>query len=251
MPRISTFTCLILAVLGVCAVTATQAQAAKKPPKLSDLMADYDLRISVQMKSSFAFQPKPNDCAGKYPMGWSGAGEEILEMRSPKPVRVTVFRAPGEVPGVGRKDLKAGFDLTGETRRSGQMTNVVCQDSIPNKTDGCTGKFPLTQKVQIQFQRDRWSIGTQSGPSTREAIPSCTDQNFDWDGAVARAGTTLLNGVVAPLDPRKLRSSSFTLEAREVADCGAEYFGIGTCKTEWVYKANFRQVKKSKKKRRG
>lgn len=45
----------------------------------------------------------------------------------------------------------------------------------------------------------------------------------------------------------KLKAKSFTLVARYVENCDATFFGSGTCKTEWTYKANFRKAGKKKR----
>jgi hypothetical protein len=251
MPRLATLTCSVLAACGLLTAAAAAPASAAKVPRMSDLMRDYDLRLSVSMKSNSSFQPDPVGCNGRKPAGYAGAAEEILTMSSPKPVRVTLVTAPGAEPAVTRKDLKPGFELAGESRRSGEMTHVICDESHANQTAGCVGKFPLRQKAEITFFRGKWRFGTHSGPSTREAIPTCSETSgavFDWDGAVARTGTTLLETAQGPAPRSKLKSRSFTLEARLVEGCDVAYFGLGSCKTEWTFRANFRQVKK---KRRG
>jgi hypothetical protein len=251
MPRLATLSCAVLASCGLLTAAAAPASAAN-PPRMSDLVRDYDLRLSVSMKSNFAFQPDPVGCNGRKPAGYAGAGEEILQMSSPKPVRVQLMTVPGADPSVSRKDLKPGFELVGESRRSGEMTHVICDESRSGQTEGCTGKFPMRQNAQMSFYRGKWRISTQSGPTTRDAIPSCsenTDANFDWDGAVARTGIVMLESAEGPASRSKLKSRSFTLEARMVDECDVDYFGLGSCKTEWVYRANFRKVKT--KSRRG
>ena len=215
-------------------------------------LRNYDLRLSVSMTSNFAFEPDPVGCAGRKPYGTSGAGEEVLEMRSPRPVRVQLYRPPDTVPALTRKDLKAGFELTGETRRSGGFTRVVCDETEAGYAAGCIGRFPVRQNVHLSFYEGKWQLATQSGPSTRELVPSCSDDVFDWDGAVARTGTVLLETGEGPAPGSKLKARSFTLVARLVEEgCDAPYLGIGTCRTEWTYKANFRQVKPKRRHRRG
>jgi hypothetical protein len=252
MPRLATLSCTVLAACGLLTAATAAPASAANPPRMSDLMRDYDLRLSVSMKSNFAFQPDPVGCNGRKPAGYAGAGEEILQMKSPKPVRVTLITAPGADPSVSRKDLKAGFELVGESRRSGEMTHVICDDSHANQTAGCTGRFRMDQKMEMNFFRGKWRIGTHSGPTTRDAIPSCGEKNsdavFDWDGAVARTGVVMLESAQGPAPLSKLKSRAFTLEARHAEGCDVSYFGLGTCKTEWVYRANFR---KAKTKRRG
>jgi hypothetical protein len=251
MPRIATLTCAVLAACGLMTTSAAPASAAN-PPRMSDLVRDMDVRLSVSMKSNFSFQPDPTGCLGRKPEGYAGAGEEILQMSSPKPVRVQLVTAPGADPGVSRKDLKSGFEIAGTSRRSGDMTHYICDDVHSNQTAGCTGSFPVDQKVELSFYRGKWRIGTQSGPTTRDAIPSCGEKNadaiFDWDGAVARTGVVMLQSAEGPAPVSKLKSKAFTLQARLVESCDADYFGLGTCKTEWLYKANFRKVRT---KRRG
>lgn len=247
MPRLATLSCAVLAACGL--TTAVAAPASASSP-----MRDFDVRLSVSMKSNFSFQPNPVGCNGNKPEGYAGAGEEILTMASPKPVRVQLQTFPGSDPGVSRKDLKAGFEMVGESRRSGEMTQYICDDVHANQTAGCTGRFPVSQKVELSFFRGKWRIGTQSGPTTRDAIPSCGEKNadaiFDWDGAVARTGVVLLQSAEGPAARSKLKSNAFTLEARHVDECDVDYFGLGTCKTEWIYRANFRKVK-TKRSRRG
>lgn len=251
MPRLLTLTCAALASCGLIAGAASPASAAApKPLKMSDLVREYDLRISVSMTSKFAFQPAPAGCNGRLPSGWAGAGEEIVQMKSPKPVRVTMVDSPGADVVVNRKDMKAGFDLAGETRRSGDLTFVTCNESRPGQAAPCAGTFPLSQKVEMGFFGGKWRIKSQSGPTTRQAVPSCNEEStvFDWDGAVARSGITLLEPATGAAPRQRLKSNAFTLEARLAEGCDVAFFGTGSCRTEWVYRANFR---KAKVKRRG
>ena len=239
----------------LCAAALTGAAAALAlagPATAQSLpLRNYDLRLSVAMKSSFAFQPDPVGCAGTKPLGTSGSGEEVLEMRSPRPVRVQLYRPPDTVPSVRRKDFKPGFELAGETRRSGAFSRVACDESEAGYAAGCVGRFPVRQDVQLSFYGGKWQIATQSGPTTRELIPSCSDAGFDWDGAVSRTGIGLLEAAEGPAPGSRLKAKSFTLVARHVEGCDAPYLGIGTCNTEWTYKASFRKVKPKRKHRRG
>ena len=237
-PRLLCSTALAAATAAL--VLAAPASAAQ----LGGLMKTYDLRLSVSMKSTFAFQPDPIGCAGRFPGGYSGSGEEVLEMRSPKPVRVTLVRTPGAEPAVTRKDFEPGFELAGETRRTGDFSHVMCDDTETGTAQGCTGRFPLRQNAQISFYAGKWEVANQSGPTTREAIPSCDDSRFDWDGAVARTGIVLLQRAQGAAPASKLKARSFTLRARTVEHCDASWFGGGSCATEWTYKANFRKTGK-------
>jgi hypothetical protein len=248
MPRLLAVSTAALISCGL--VAGPASAAAPKPLKMSDLVREYDLRISVSMKSKFAFQPDPVGCNGRLPSGYAGSGEEIVQMTSPKPVRVTMVDAPGADVVVNRKDMKAGFELAGESRRSGDMTFVTCNQSKPGQAAPCVGTFPLSQKVEMGFFDGRWRIKSQSGPTTRQAVPSCDEDStvFDWDGAVARTGITLLEPATGAAARSRLKARSFTLEARLTESCDVPFFGTGTCGTEWVYRANFR---KAKSKRRG
>ncbi len=247
MPRLLAVSTAALISCGLLAGTASAA--APTPLKMSDLVREYDLRISVSMKSKLAFQPDPTGCNGRLPSGYAGAGEEILQMKSPKPVRVTLVDAPGADPVVNRKDMKAGFELAGDTRRSGDMTFVTCNESKPGQAAPCVGTFPLTQKVEMGFFDGKWRIKPHSGPTTRDAVASCDEDGtvFDWDGAVDRTGITLLESAMAPAPRSRLKAKSFTLEARLAEGCDVASFGTGSCSTEWVYRANFRKVKKARR----
>ena len=67
--------------------------SAAKPFKLSDVMRTYDVKIDLTMESNFSFQADPAGCTGKGE-GYAGAGQEIIKMSSPKPVRVTLYVPP-------------------------------------------------------------------------------------------------------------------------------------------------------------
>ena len=106
----------------------------------------------------------------------------------------------------------------------------------------------MRHAAQLSFFDGRWEMSTQSGPTTRELIPSCSDDVFDWDGAVGRTGIVLIGTGQGAAPVSKLKARSFTLVARDVHDrCDAPYLGIGTCRTEWTYKVNFRKVKPKRK----
>jgi len=244
MPRPRLFCSAALA-----AATAALALAAPASAQFGGFAKTYDLRLSVAMKSSFAFQPDPLGCAGRFPGGYAGSGEEVLEMRSPRPVRVTLMRTPGSDPVLSRKDFKPGFALAGETRRIGDFSHVMCDDTETGTAQGCTGRFPLEQDAQISFYGGKWEVATQSGPTTREAIPSCDDTRFDWDGAVARTGIVLLQRAQGAAPVSTLKAKSFTLRARTVEHCDASWFGGGSCETEWTYKASFRKAARKHRRR--
>jgi hypothetical protein len=236
---------LVAAVAGllVCA-----GPAAAKTPRLP-VLRNYEVRISLAMTSNFSLQPDPRGCNDEKPMGWSGSGQEILEMRSPRPVRVQMMLAGGQA-SLSRADGKFGFEFTGDTRRSGQMTQILCGQSADSGIDACTGRFPLSATLDMNVVRGKVYVSHQQGPDTREAIPSCDDKRFDWDGAVARTGTVLLQPAqgAAPISKLKTKGS-FTLTATHHDECDLEYLGPGTCATDWTYRVNFRRV--AAKKRRG
>ena len=135
----------------------------------------------------------------------------------------------------------------GESRRTGDFTHVICGESHPGHAAGCVGRFPARQKLALDFFGGTWQASAMSGPTTREVVPSCTDDAFDWDGAVARTGIMLLEPAKGAAVRSKLKAKSFTLVARYVENCDATFFGAGTCKTEWTYKANFRKAGKKKR----
>jgi hypothetical protein len=239
--------------LGACAAALASACTAVPSADASFVMRDYDLRLSVQMKSNFSFQTVTEDCGGPKQRGYAGAGEEILELRSPKPVRVTLTASPGAVPGVSRKDLKADFPMVGETRRSGSMQGFSCGKQLPNRFADCTGRHRIDTSVGLQFlTRNRWLVSDSLDQSTREVVKACDDgAGFDWDGAVARTGTVLLQSHFGNAPDSKIRKTkgSFSLTAAGRDTCDVDYFGAGTCVTDWSYKATFTPVKKKKRRR--
>ena len=231
------------AAAGVAAVPA--AQAAFSP------IRDYDVRLTVQMKSNFAFSTKTEECGGPKEEGYSGKGEEIMNLSSPKPVRVTLM--PNRVQsGFMRKDLKSDLELTGTTKRSGSMTWTVCGKPMQTQFNDCLGEHRVNTAVNFQFLTgNRWVLGDSLKQSTRDVVKACDDGvGFDWDGAVSRAGTTLISSHIgkAPWSKVAKTKGPFSLTASGRDECDADYFGQGTCVTEWSYKANFTPVKK---KRRG
>jgi hypothetical protein len=239
---------LLLPLVAALAVAAPASAA--KPPKLSDLMRNYDLSLSLQMKSDFAFAPDPTGCNGQKAMGWAGAGQEVLEMHSTKPVRVTLYTPPDTDPSISRKDLKGEFAMTGTSRRSGQMTDVICGENHPSGIEACTGEFRFDQAVAISFYNGTWLIGGNSGPTTREAIKPCDDDRFDWDGAVARTGIVMLQSARGKAARSKMKTKgSFSLTATQKDQCDVQYFGTGSCATTWTYKATFKRVAKKAKKK--
>jgi hypothetical protein len=241
----------MLPLLLVALVVAAPASAAKKPPKplkLSDLMRTYDVTLDLKMQSDFAFQPDPTGCNGDKAMGWAGSGQEVLEMHS-KPVRITLFTDPTADPFYNRKDGKTGFDMTGTSTRSGSMTDVVCGEDKPSGIEACTGKFRFDQNVDFSFFKGTWLINGNDGPTTREAIPACDDDRFDWDGAVARTGIVMLEPARGKAARSKMKTKgSFSLTATSKENCEPTDFGTGSCATTWSYKATFTRVAKAHKK---
>lgn len=241
--------------LGACAAALSLAGATVPSAGAAlPVVRDYDLRLEVHMKSAFAFQPVTVDCGGPKLEGYSGRGEELLDLTSPKPVRVQLIASPGAQPGVMRKDLKPNFEMRGETRRSGGMTWQVCGKETPTQFNDCLGKHPIDTSVSLQFlTRSRWLVSDSLDQSTRDVVKACDDGvGFDWDGAVSRAGTTLLTSHFGNAPASKMRKTKgpFTITASGRDTCDASSFGTGTCVTEWSYKARFTPVTK-KRKRRG
>ena len=238
----------IIALLSLVALPAATATA--KPFKLSDVMRTYDVKIGLTMESNFAFQADPTGCMGKGE-GYAGAGKEIIKMSSPKPVRVTLYVPPkgdkGE-PYVSRKDLKSGFALTGTSKRSGQMTSIVCGESTDTQLSNCAGESQINDKVDITFFKGTWLLGSGLA-NTDDQMPGCRKAQFDWDGAVARTGYMLLQSARGKAARSKLKTKgSFSLTAVEKDECDVQYFGTGTCGTTWSYTVHFKRVAKAKHK---
>jgi hypothetical protein len=237
----------LLALLALAALPTATATAAK-PFKLSDVMRTYDVKIDLTMESNFAFQADPTGCYGKSE-GYAGAGREIIQMSSPKPVRVTLYVPPkgekGE-PYVARKDLKSGFALAGTSKRSGQMTSIVCGESSDTQLSNCTGESQIHDMVDITFYKGTWLLGSGTS-NTDDQMPGCRKAQFDWDGAVARTGYILLQSARGKAARSKLKTKgSFSLQAVEKDACDVQYFGTGTCGTTWTYTAHFKRVAKAK-----
>jgi hypothetical protein len=220
------------------------AQAAVNP------IRTYDLRLSIQMKSNFSFATKTIECGGPKQDGYSGAGEEIMKLSSPKPVRVTLM-ANRTQSGLMRKDLKPDLEVTGTTKRSGSMSWTVCGKPVATQFNDCLGEHRVDSAVNFQFLTgNRWVLGDSLKQSTREVVKACDDGvGFDWDGAVSRAGTTLISSHIgkAPWSKVAKTKGPFSLTASGRDECDADYFGVGTCVTEWSYKATFTPVKKKRR----
>jgi hypothetical protein len=239
--------------LAACAALMTlaaagTAQAAK--PKLPPLpvLRTYEVRVSMQMQSDFSFQNDPTGCNGRLPEGYDGKGQEIMSMSSPKPVLVRSIYQKGIDPSVMRKDLKPGYPVTGTSRRSGGMTQVVCESNPPSNIEPCLGDFPVHDELQLSFYRGRFQIDTRTVQLTHGLIGGCGNDSFDWDGATARTGAVLTHVAEGPAPATKFRTGSFSLRAHDVEHCVPTDFGSasGSCTTTWDYKVNFRRVKKHK-----
>ena len=240
----------ILALLALAALPTATASAAK-PPKMSDILRTYDVKIDLTMESNFAFQADPTGCYGKSE-GYAGAGQEIIKMSSPKPVRVTLYVPPkgekGE-PYVARKDLKSGFALEGTSKRSGQMASIVCGESTDTQLSNCAGETRVHDTVDITFYNGTWLLGSGMA-DTDDQMPGCRQAQFDWDGAVARTGYILLQSARGPAARSKLKTKgSFSLQAVEKDQCAVADFGTGTCGTTWTYTAHFKRVAKARHKK--
>jgi hypothetical protein len=206
----------------------------------------YELRISMQMKSDFSFNHDPVGCNGNKPMGYDGEGHEIMDMKSPKPVLVQVFTAPGVDPSVSRKDLKPSYAISGLSKRTGQMTWAVCDTSPPSKIEPCLGQFPVHDEMELRFYKQRFQISTNTVQDTHSLIGGCGNDSFDWDGATARTGYVLTQTGEGPAPRSKFKTKgSFTLHGTHRDTCVVADFGAsGACATTWSYKVNFRRVKK-------
>jgi hypothetical protein len=223
---------------------AGTAQAAKRPPL--PVLRNYEVRIALQMHSNFSFQHDPVGCNGRLPEGYDGKGEEIMNMSSPKPVLVQTVYMKGEDPSVSRKDLKPGFEVSGTSKRTGGMTQVVCDTNPPSNIEPCLGDFPVHDMLELTFYKGRFRIDTQTVQDTHSLITGCGNASFDWDGATARTGYVLTHVAEGPAPAKKFKTGSFSLRAHDVEHCVATDFGAatGSCATTWDYKVNFRRVKK-------
>jgi hypothetical protein len=239
---------LILIAAAALAVALTPAASAEARSAGQLIMADYDLRLSVSMQSDFSFQPVVTDCGPvAYPEGYSAKGQEILTMRSPKPVRVQLLSSPGSTSIAPKRSLRYTYPLVGETRRTGQATSFYCGDTRPTMIDRCVGRFPLKLDAEISFLGNGTKVlmSGQPSPSTRDQIPACGDDIlFDWDSAVARTGTVLLEPGKGSAPRSKLKAKSFTLTGTARDNCAVGDFGQGSCATSWTWKANLRKVKR-------
>jgi hypothetical protein len=241
--------------LAACAALMTLAAAgtAQAKPKLPPLpvLHTYEVRISMQMQSDFSFQNDPVGCNGRLPMGYDGKGQEIMTMSSPKPVLVQTIYQKGIDPSVMRKDLKPGFPISGVSKRSGGMTQVVCDSNPPSKIEPCLGDFPVHDEMELRFYKGRFQISTRTVQMTHDLITGCGNDSFDWDGATARTGAVLTQVGEGPAPATKFKTGSFSLRGHHVDHCVPTDFGAatGSCTTTWDYKVNFRLVKKRKHRR--
>jgi hypothetical protein len=232
-----------VALLTLGGTAAVPADAAPLSP-----VRDYDLKLSVSMKSDFSFNVDPTGCNGRKPNGWIGSGQEILEAGSPKPVRVTLMAFKGSDMVLNRKDRKAGYEIVGTTRRTGSMRQQVCDDMLDAKIERCLGEHRIDTKVDPMFMHnDKFQISDTMNQDTRDVIPACGDDAFGWDSAVSRTGVVLLDTGQAPGRKARKTKGSFTLTSTSKDTCDVAYFGTGTCGTEWTWKAKFTPVKKRKR----
>lgn len=237
----------LAALLTLLSVAAT-AQARPKLPALP-IMHKYEVRISLNMQSDFSFQHDPTGCNGRLPEGYDGQGQEIMQMSSHKPALVQAIYTKGYDPGVSRIDLKSFYEVSGTSRRTGSMTEVVCEDHPDVKLGACLGSFPVHDQLELAFYKGRFTISTQSVQMTHDLITGCEDANFDWDGATARTGAVLTHVAQGPAPAKRFKTKSFSLRAHDVEHCTPTDFGAatGSCTTTWDYKVNFRLVKKHKR----
>ena len=234
---------------AACAALTTLAMAgtAQAAKVQLPVLRTYEMRISMQMQSDFKFQHDPVGCNGRLPMGYDGAGQEIMKMSSPKPVLVQTVYAKGQDPSAMRKDLKPAYAITGTSKRSGGMTQVVCDKSPPSKVEPCLGEFPVHDEMELRFYKGKFQISTNSVQDTHSLITGCGNDSFDWDGATARTGYVLTHVAEGPAPARKFKTGSFSLRAFDRETCTVADFGAsGSCATTWSYQVNFRRVKKAR-----
>lgn len=229
----------LLAVAALVSIGASTADAASVPG-----LRDYDLRLSVQMTSNFAFAVKPTGCNGVKPSGWTGSGQEILEARSPKPVRVTIGAFPGEEIVMNRKDGRTAFDLQGTSKRTGSMQRVICGETSDANIAPCTGTkaFATTAELLVGPQ-EKWAVSDTLKQMSDDVVAGCDDQAFDWDGASGRTGRVFLDSARGSVAKLREAKGTVTLTASEKGACDLDYFGPGSCATTWSYKLTLTPVK--------
>jgi hypothetical protein len=234
---------------AACAALTTLAAAGTAQAAGIPGLRTYEVRISMQMKSDFRFSHDPVGCNGNKPMGYDGEGHEIMEMTSPRPVRVQVFAPPTGDPSVMRKDLKSSYSVAGLSKRTGQMTQVVCDTSPPSKIEPCLGQFPVHDELELRFYKQKFQISTNTVQDTHSLITGCGNDSFNWDGAVARTGYVLTQVGEGPAARSKWKTKgSFSFYGTHRDNCVVADFGAdGTCATAWSYKVNFRRLKHGKK----
>jgi hypothetical protein len=176
-------------------------------------------------------------------MGYDGEGHEIMNMSSPKPALVQTVVARGVDPSVMRKDLKPAFEVSGTSRRTGSMTQVVCDTNPPSRIEPCLGEFPVHDALELRFYNGRFQISTNTVQDTHSLIAGCGNESFDWDGATARTGYVLTHVAEGPAPWKKFRTGSFSLHAFDREQCVPTDFGAatGSCATTWSYRVNFRK----------
>jgi hypothetical protein len=246
MSRRTRSSAALAALLTLLAVAAAAQARPKIPPP--PVMHTYEVRIAMSMESNFAFQNDPVGCNGRLPEGYDGQGREIMQMSSPRPVLVQTVYSKGYDPTVMRKDLKPSYSITGTSKRTGSMTQVVCEDHPPSNFEPCLGSFPVHDEMELSFYKGRFTISTNTVQDTHALIAGCGNSSFDWDGATARTGYVLTQTAQGPAPASKFKSNSFSLRAHTLDHCVPTDFGAasGSCTTTWDYKVNFRLVKQRK-----
>ena len=237
-------------ILGAAAALLTLGAAAPADAAPLSPVREYDLRLSVSMKSDFSFNVDPTGCNSRKPNGYIGSGQEILQASSPKPVRVSLLAFKGMEMVLNRKDRKAGYELVGTTRRTGSMQQQVCDEMLDPKIGGCLGEHRIATKADVSFMHgDKFIFSDTMAKDTHDVVPACGNEAFGWDSAVSRTGVVLLDTATAPARKVRKTKGSFTLTGTTSDTCDVEYFGTGSCGTEWTWKAKFTPVKTKRKRR--
>jgi hypothetical protein len=238
--------CSLLAATAALLTLAGTADAASMPS-----VRDYDLRLSVSMKSNFSFNVKPTGCNGTKPSGWVGSGQELLEASSPKPVRVSVLAFKGSEIVMNRKDLKNEYELQGTSRRTGSMQSVICGETSDAKMGPCTGTKAFTTAASLLVgPQEKWTVSDTVKKMSDDLIPGCDDEQFDWDGASARTGRVFLDSARGSVAKLRKGKGTVTLTASTTEQCDLDYFGPGSCSTTWNYKLRLTPVKAARKRKR-
>lgn len=217
-------------------------------PASAFTMRDFDVKLSVTMRSSFSFRPNPTGCNGQLPLGYTGSGQEILQASSPRPVRLTYVDDGGTAqPTLSRRDLKSAFAIEGTTTRSASLTATVCQPQPPLRLASCVGRHRFADAIELAFMSGtRFVFSSARSKPTTAVVKGCDRSGFNWDSAVARTGNVLLLAASGRTARSRLARSrsAVTLRAHAVERCDVPDFGLGSCRTEWSYAARFTPVKR-------